>query len=74
MASAYREAAMKQALRDERERSALVAALLEGRALEDATVWEIADLLRLPRQGPFVVVAAESPQIGPAGQPARFLF
>ncbi len=69
MASAYREAAMAQALRDERERSALVAALLEGRALEDATVWEIADLLRLPRQGPFVVVAAESPQIGSEALP-----
>lgn len=69
MASAYREAAMEQALRDERERSALVAALLEGRALEDATVWEIADLLRLPRQGPFVVVAAESPQIGSEALP-----
>jgi hypothetical protein len=69
MASAYRESAMAQALRDERERSALVAALLEGRALEDATVWEIADLLRLSRQGPFVVVAAESPQIGSEALP-----
>ncbi len=69
MASSYREAAMAQALRDERERSALVAALLEGRVLEDATVWEVADLLRLPRQGPFVVVAAESPQIGSEALP-----
>jgi hypothetical protein len=43
--------------------------LLEGRALEDATVWEIADLLRLPRQGPFVVVAAESSQIGSEALP-----
>jgi hypothetical protein len=63
MASAYRDAAMAQVLRDERERSALVAALLEGRLLEDMTVWDIADLLRLPRQGPFAVVAAESPQL-----------
>jgi hypothetical protein len=69
MASAYRDAAMAQALRDERERSALVAALLEGRALEDATVWEIADLLRLPRHGPFVVVAAESPHIASEALP-----
>jgi hypothetical protein len=52
MASAYRDAAMAQVLRDERERSALVAALLEGRVLEDTTVWDIADLLRLPRRGP----------------------
>jgi hypothetical protein len=69
MASAYRDAAMAQVLRDERERSALVAALLEGRVLEDTTVWDIADLLRLPRRGPFVVVAAESPHIAQEALP-----
>ena len=69
MASAYRDAAMAQVLRDERERSALVAALLEGRVLEDTTVWDIADLLRLPRRGPFVVVAAESLQIAQEALP-----
>jgi hypothetical protein len=69
MASAYREAAMAQVLRDERERSALVAALLEGRVLEDLTVWDIADLLRLPRRGPFVVVSAESLQIAQEALP-----
>jgi sugar diacid utilization regulator len=69
MATAYRDTAMAQALRDERERSALTGALLEGRLLEDATVWEIADLLRLPRQGPLVVVAAESPQIAQEALP-----
>jgi hypothetical protein len=52
-----------QVLRDERERSALVATLLEGRVLEETTVWDIADLLQLPRRGPFVVVAAELPQL-----------
>jgi hypothetical protein len=51
MASAYRDAAMAQVLRDERERSALVATLLEGRVLEETTVWDIAALLRLPRRG-----------------------
>ena len=69
MASAYRDAAMAQVLRDERERSALVAALLEGRVLEDTTVWDIADLLRLPRRGPFVVVVAESPHIAQEALP-----
>src|SRR5664279_1963997 len=63
MASSYWDTAMLQILRDERERSALVAALLEGRLLEEMTIWEVADLLRLPRQGPFVVVAAEAAQI-----------
>jgi hypothetical protein len=37
--------------------------------LEDTTVWEIADLLGLPRQGPFVVVAAESTQIAQEALP-----
>ena len=69
MASAYRDTAMAQVLRDERERSALVAALLEARVLEDTTVWEIADLLGLPRQGPFVVAAAESTQIAQEALP-----
>jgi PucR C-terminal helix-turn-helix domain len=69
MASAYRDAAMAQVLRDERERSALVAALLEGRVLEDMTVWDIADLLRLPRRGPFVVVSAESLQVAQEALP-----
>jgi hypothetical protein len=69
MATAYRDTAMAQALRDERERSALVAALLEGRVLQDVTVWDIADLLQLPRRGPFVVVAAESPQLAQESLP-----
>jgi sugar diacid utilization regulator len=57
------------ALRDERERSALVAALLDGRLLEDTTVWDIVNLLRFPRSGPFVVVAAESPQLAQEALP-----
>jgi hypothetical protein len=63
MASAYRETAMAQALRDESERSALVAAVLEGRPLNETTMWNVADLLRLPSRGPFVVVAAEAQEI-----------
>lgn len=60
MASAYREAVLTEMLRQERERSALVGALLEGRTLDETTLWDAADLLRLPSQGPFAVVAAES--------------
>ena len=36
----------------------MVQALLEGR-LDDAKVWEAADILRLPAQGPYLVIAAE---------------
>ncbi|HUD80848.1 MAG TPA: helix-turn-helix domain-containing protein [Streptosporangiaceae bacterium] len=63
MADGYREEVTRQALSREAERSAVVQALLEGR-LDDAKVWEAADILRLPAQGPYVVIAAEVPDVG----------
>ena len=63
MADGYREEVARQALGREAERSAVVQALLEGR-LDDAKVWEAADILRLPAQGPYVVIAAEVPDVG----------
>jgi len=60
MAAAHRETTMALVLRNEGERSALVGALLEGRPLHETSVWEVADVLRLPKRGPFVVVAAEA--------------
>ena len=63
MADGYREEVTRQALGREAERSAVVQALLEGR-LDDAKVWEAADILRLPAQGPYVVIAAEVPDVG----------
>ena len=59
LATAYRDAMTEQLLCRDQERSALVEALLEGRIADTATVWEAADLLGLPYQGVFVVVAAE---------------
>jgi hypothetical protein len=64
MSTAYRDVVARQMLRQEEERSALVAALLEGRTAGRATLWEVADLLRLPHQGPYVVVAADVPEPG----------
>jgi hypothetical protein len=61
LAAAYRDAMTEQLLCQDQERSALVEALLEGRIADTATVWEAADLLGLPYQGAFVVVAAEVP-------------
>jgi sugar diacid utilization regulator len=61
LATAYRDARIELVLRQDQERSALVEALLEGRIADTATVWEAADLLGLPYQGVFVVVAAEVP-------------
>jgi hypothetical protein len=62
-ASAYREAQTAQLLQRDQERSALVEALLQGRTADVHTVWEAADLLALPYQGVFVVVAAEVPEL-----------
>ena len=64
MAGAYREQAMHEVLADEAERAALTEALLEGRVFDDRTVWDIAQLLRLPQRGPYVVIAADVPTVG----------
>jgi hypothetical protein len=64
MAAAYREAVTERIVTQEHERSALVAALLEGRITENQTLWETAEILRISRRGPYVVVAAELPEVG----------
>jgi hypothetical protein len=69
MAGAYRQQAMQEVLEDEAERAALTEALLEGRIFADRTVWDIAQLLRIPQRGPYVVVAAQVPTVGK--QPLR---
>jgi hypothetical protein len=63
MADGYREEVTSQTLSREAERSAVVQALLEGR-LDDASIWEAADILRLPAQGPYVVIAAQVLDVG----------
>lgn len=70
MADAHRETTMALVLRSEGERSALVGALLEGRPLLETSVWDVADVLRLPKRGPFVVVAAESVQLAQEALPS----
>ena len=70
MSSAYRQQLTTQILQREEERSALVEALLSGRMSGRHSLWEVADLLRLPTSGPYVVVAAELPAIGRLGLPA----
>ena len=70
MASAYRQQLTTQILEQEEERSALVEALLSRRITDTHSLWEAADLLRLPTAGPYVVVAAELPAIGKLGLPA----
>jgi hypothetical protein len=64
MTAAYRRHAMHLALEDEAERSALTEALLQARITDDRSLWEVAQLLRLPQKGPYVVIAAQCPAIG----------
>ncbi len=70
MANAYRQQLTTQIIEREEERSALVEALLAHRITDRQSLWEAADLLRLPTSGPYVVVAAELPAIGRLGLPA----
>lgn len=62
--SGYHEAVAERLLVDQHERSALVEALLEGRSMDADVVWAAAEVLGVPRKGPFAVVAAEVPHIG----------
>jgi PucR C-terminal helix-turn-helix domain/GGDEF-like domain len=69
MSAAYRRQAVQQTVDDEAERSALTEALLQARISDDRTLWEVAQLLRLPQRGPFVVIAAKCPAIGKQALP-----
>src|ERR1700756_1029826 len=69
MSTSYRQQLTTQILEQEEERSALVEALLSRRITDSHSLWEAADLLRLPTSGPYVVVAAELPAIGKLGLP-----
>ncbi len=70
MTDAYRDVQSRRLLEQDQQRSALVEALLEGRVSGGGTLWEAAELLRLPHKGPFVVVAAEVPEVGRQALPA----
>jgi hypothetical protein len=64
MACGYRDEQSRRALTDESERSLLIDSVLHGRLFKQSSVWEVADYLRLPSEGPYVVLAAEVPDVG----------
>ncbi|MDX6255208.1 MAG: hypothetical protein QOJ11_1542 [Frankiales bacterium] len=64
MSGAYREEMSAQVLNREHERSALVEALISGRITDTTAMWEAADVLRVSREGPYVLVAAELLDVG----------
>jgi sugar diacid utilization regulator len=63
----YRDEQKRQLLSEGSQPPNLVDALLEGRAFDDWSLAEVACRLRLPINGPFVVVAAQVPSAG--GEP-----
>ena len=69
MASAYRDEQSRRLLGDESEREVLIDSVLHGRLFEQWSVWEAADYLRLPTQGPYVVIAAEAGVVGTEALP-----
>ncbi len=69
LATAYRDAMAERVRRQDQARSARLEALLAGRIADTATVWEAADLLGLPYQGVFIVVAAEIPAVAQQALP-----
>jgi hypothetical protein len=60
----YRDEQNRQLMAEGSHRLSLVDALLEGRAFDDWSLREVAGQLRLPVDGPFVVVAARVPTVG----------
>jgi PucR C-terminal helix-turn-helix domain/GGDEF-like domain len=59
MTVGYREEQTRRLHSDESQRSKLIDSLLHGRLVEQCSLWEAADYLRLPSAGPYVVIAAE---------------
>jgi sugar diacid utilization regulator/uncharacterized protein YoaH (UPF0181 family) len=64
LVAGYRDEQKRQLLAEGSHRLSLVDALLEGRAFDDWSLREVAGCLRLPINGPFVVVAAQVPTVG----------
>jgi PucR C-terminal helix-turn-helix domain/GAF domain/GGDEF-like domain len=59
LVAGYRDEQKRQMFDDASRRSLLIDSLLEGRVLDGYSLCEVAEHLRLPKGGPFVVIAAE---------------
>ncbi|MBB5874401.1 hypothetical protein F4553_007835 [Allocatelliglobosispora scoriae] len=68
MAEGYREEVTAQALDRQQQRSALVQAIVEGH-LADTSLWEAAEILRLPARGPYAVLTAAVAEPGRSAVP-----
>jgi sugar diacid utilization regulator len=64
LVAGYRDEQKRQLLAEASQRVSLIDALLEGRAFDEWSLREVAGSLRLPINGPFVVIAAHAPTGG----------
>jgi len=64
MSTAHRERTTQQVLDDATEHAALTEHLLQGRLSTEQSLWEVAELLRLPAHGPYLAIAARTSAIG----------
>ena len=60
----YRDEQTRQLLAEGSQRSNLIDSLLEGRAFDEWSLWQVAGDLRLPINGPFVLIVAHIPSAG----------
>ena len=59
LVAGYRDEQRRQMFDDASRRPVLIDSLLEARVVDDCSLSEVAGYLRLPKDGPFVVIAAE---------------
>jgi sugar diacid utilization regulator len=64
LVAGYRDEQKRELLAEGSHRLSLVDALLEGRGFDERGLQEVAGSLRLPVNGPFVVIAAQAPAVG----------
>jgi sugar diacid utilization regulator len=64
LVAGYRDEQKRQLLAEPSRRANLIDALLEGRRFDERGLQEVAGYLRLPVNGPFVVIAAQAPAVG----------
>ena len=64
LVAGHRDEQKRQLLAEASRRANLIDALLEGRAFDERSLQEVAGYLRLPINGPFVVIAAQVPAVG----------
>jgi hypothetical protein len=69
MVVGYREEQSRRLDNDETDRSVLFDSLLHGWLPEPQGLWGLADALRLPSSGPYIVIAAELPAVAATALP-----